>query len=351
MPQLAPMKPHAWGTLANDAQMMFLLYEWFEMDEVKESERVDVMERLGMRLADLHIRSRTGWRWCGFHVETFVGGEIPVRQNIRMVETWEEWFVGNFRQQLDFLEEYEIARADVNGDDDDEFSLGYAVIWKVIPRLLRPLQTGGRNIASSLLHGDVCLRNIAVSRHSGQPIVFGASSFYGHNEYDLRHFRDGRLGTEALEAYQKIVPISEPKADFQDRMALYNVMTLLHEACAHPDDRVCRKKLKDGMIRLVDKYPGGWEEYDEEEREVRELILQDGIFDREYKEKEIRIDKDRGEEKLRKEMEWQERREMKEKKKAGDRRVKEKIKQLKNAEGFESFSDSVNGRNLLGNKW
>jgi fructosamine-3-kinase len=53
---------------------------------------------------------------------------------------------------------------------------------KVIPRLLRPLETGGRTIKPVLLHGDLWLGNVSTQAESENPLLFDASAFWGHNE-------------------------------------------------------------------------------------------------------------------------------------------------------------------------
>ena len=43
------------------------------------------------------------------------------------------------------------------------------VTSKVIPRLLRPLETGGRQIKPSLVHGDLYSGNVSVDAVTGGP--------------------------------------------------------------------------------------------------------------------------------------------------------------------------------------
>ena len=53
---------------------------------------------------------------------------------------------------------------------------------KVVPRLLRPLETGGRSIRPSLIHGDLWHGNAETDAETGEPVIFDAASFYAHNE-------------------------------------------------------------------------------------------------------------------------------------------------------------------------
>jgi len=52
----------------------------------------------------------------------------------------------------------------------------------VIPRLLRPLESGGRSVKPALVHGDLWYANAAIDAERGQPLIFDACCFYAHNE-------------------------------------------------------------------------------------------------------------------------------------------------------------------------
>jgi protein-ribulosamine 3-kinase len=59
--------------------------------------------------------------------------------------------------------------------------------------------------------------------HSGDRIMFDSCAFWGHNKAELGPWRAPRyrLGKPYLEQYQKVMEISEPRADWDDRNALY----------------------------------------------------------------------------------------------------------------------------------
>ena len=94
---------------------------------------------------------------------------------------------------------------------------------KVIPRLLRPLETGGRHIEPCLVHGDLWYGNASTDLGTDLPIVFDACCFYAHDEYEMGTWRPVRykLGRPYMEAYHKFFPISAPEEDHDDRNALY----------------------------------------------------------------------------------------------------------------------------------
>lgn len=51
----------------------------------------------------------------------------------------------------------------------------------VIPRLLRPLQEGGRKIKPALVHGDLWRGNIGII-NDAEVVVYDPASFWAHNE-------------------------------------------------------------------------------------------------------------------------------------------------------------------------
>lgn len=130
---------------------------------------------------------------------------------------------------------------------------------KVILRLLRPLETGGRSIRPTLIHGDLWHGNAETDAETGQPIIFDAASFYAHNECktlrppevvfgfaeqflirielrdkeaDTRARVDelgvwrqpwNKIGAAYRKEYHKHFPKSRPEEDCDDRQALYAV--------------------------------------------------------------------------------------------------------------------------------
>lgn len=79
------------------------------------------------------------------------------------------------RQALDL----EIER---KGPSEELDVLSQALFGKVIPRLLRPLESEGRTVKPSLVHGDLWYANSGNDVDTGQPLVFDACCFYAHNE-------------------------------------------------------------------------------------------------------------------------------------------------------------------------
>lgn len=71
--------------------------------------------------------------------------------------------------------------AEARGASEEIEKLSGPFIEKVIPRLLRPLETKGRSITPVLIHGDLWLGNVSIQDGSENPLMFDASAFWGHN--------------------------------------------------------------------------------------------------------------------------------------------------------------------------
>lgn len=68
------------------------------------------------------------------------------------------------------------------GPDKDLRDLFEQTMKRVAPRLLRPLETGGRQIKPSLVDGDLYSGNVSVDVEYGRPILYDATCPYAHNE-------------------------------------------------------------------------------------------------------------------------------------------------------------------------
>ncbi len=192
-------RPMQWGTLSQDRDLHFLLTHHHE-----SGSQILSTERFVFTLAQFHLRSAYDSETFGFHITTYHG---QIAQINRLRSKWEEYFAVNFQHILEI-------EKDIQGPHTPEMhALSNAVLQKVIPRLLRPMETGGRSIRPTLLHGDLTPANVSTSLCTRLPIVSSPCSFYGHNEYDLQAFVTGGFGSEALEMYHRLVPISEPRAE------------------------------------------------------------------------------------------------------------------------------------------
>ncbi|KAI6381515.1 hypothetical protein MCOR25_001208 [Pyricularia grisea] len=108
---------------------------------------------------------------------------------------------------------------------------------RVIPRLLRPLETGGRKIKPCLVHGGLWYGNVSVDDDTGRPIIYDPLGFWGHHEYELGNWRSSRNKlTNYMSTYYKYMEPSKPVEDFDGRNLLYS-LRFHTNACTHfPDE-------------------------------------------------------------------------------------------------------------------
>ncbi|RTE75721.1 hypothetical protein BHE90_009831 [Fusarium euwallaceae] len=187
----------------------------------------------------------------GFHMPTYNG---TLEQKNAWTDTWEEFYARGMRHMMKLEEE-------ARGPSEELQQLSGPFFDKVIPRLLRPLETGGRSIKPVLLHGDLWLGNVSRQADSGNPLMFDASAFWGHNEYELATLRlvGGdedciKWAQECLKSYHEHIPKSEPEGDWDDRHALYSTRVIIHDSALYPEKPHFRRILIEEMKKLVDKF-------------------------------------------------------------------------------------------------
>lgn len=111
----------------------------------------------------------------GFPI-TMYGGRNP--QTFPLSKTWEECFSKGLDNLFNTEEK-------THGPDDEMRQLRQETMTKVIPRLLRPLETEGRTLTPTLVHGDLWDGNASLDVTTGQPMFFDATPLYAHNECQL----------------------------------------------------------------------------------------------------------------------------------------------------------------------
>lgn len=159
--------PVAWGLLEKDNSKSFFLTRFRHL-----CARSPPTLQLLAIVKKLHQSSVSPTGKFGFHVTTFYGPPIMIND---WTDNWEEYFTRQLRADLAYAQRE-------RGDDPELQEVAEEFIEKVIPRLLRPLQTGGRSIKPTLCHGDLWGGNIQIDVETEQPIMFDSCCFYGHNE-------------------------------------------------------------------------------------------------------------------------------------------------------------------------
>jgi len=182
------VKPVGWGACSSRPDHYFYISEFHNLS----TEQPDITAFCSMA-AQLHtvsadlferdgVRPKPGGRF-GFHLVTHMG-KFP--QDNSWADSWETLYTRGMHR----IFSYETA---AQGRSEELDSLTVDLLGKVIPRLLRPLETCGERIRPSLLHGDLQIRNVKTDKDDLKPIFFDAGSFWGHNECesslpDLRRY-------------------------------------------------------------------------------------------------------------------------------------------------------------------
>lgn len=248
MPKNCP-KPLAYGTYVSDPDWHFFLMEFREIED-----EMPPAKKLVAAVAEMHKKSRSPNGKFGFHCNTHAGNHAL---NNDWCDSWEEFFTRQFKEECEW-------ERGIQGQNDELNALLEQMFDKVIPRLLRPLQTGGRSIKPSLCHGNMWHGNIGIDRATDEPIIFDPAATYGHNEYDMTSWRAPRYKTSPnhQKAYRKHMQPSEPAADADDRNALYALRNNITVSAQWPLNKSTRVDAMDEMRRLIAKYPGGYEEFE-----------------------------------------------------------------------------------------
>ncbi|KAL9620754.1 MAG: hypothetical protein Q9160_004767 [Pyrenula sp. 1 TL-2023] len=238
--------PIAAGSYASDPDVHFYICNFIDM-----TEEIAELDTLPAKLADLHAHGVSPNGKCGFPVPTSQGALIMPNT---WTSSWEKFF-SDMMQRLFAWEK------DMHGEDKEMNALTEAIIDKVIPRLLRPLETGGREIKPCLVHSDLWDGNTSIDAATDKPIIYDASSTYAHNEYELGAWNLPRhtIYTTYIKAYRKYFPKSAPEDDAEDRLIRYRLRFDITSSGAYLTNLRFRMLALKDMRYLVNKYPKGYE--------------------------------------------------------------------------------------------
>jgi protein-ribulosamine 3-kinase len=166
-------KPIAWDSITSPESAHFFISDFHNLSEFHDlSEAFPDPVKFTTKLASLHRAGKSPKGMYGFDVPTYNDG-LP--QDNTWKPTWEEFFANKLRQLLKQEEK-------AQGADPTLSKLSTSLLDRVVPRLLRPLESDGRSIRPSLIHGNLWYGNASTDLNSGEPIIFGACSFWAHNE-------------------------------------------------------------------------------------------------------------------------------------------------------------------------
>ena len=159
----------------------------------------------------------------GFPVTTCCGS-TPQPNDYK--ESWAEFYAENRLRAI--LEKSE----ESNGKDEGLRSLVEKVVGTVVPRLLGDDHlNNGRGVTPVVVHGDLWSGNKGWGKFAGgedwEDVVFDPSACYAHNEYELGIMQMfGGFNSAFFREYHQLCPRSEPVAEYEDRVSLYELYAL-----------------------------------------------------------------------------------------------------------------------------
>lgn len=210
VPNFVP-KPCAWGkSKLEKPATYFFLCDFVEMDK-----GLPDPEAFCSRVAELHQNSQSPTGMFGFPIRNCQGKFLQENG-------WDRSWASFFTRLLVSFFKLDIA---TNGTWPEYQRAFDKVVNHVIPKLLEPLQSNGRSLKPSLVHGDLWHGNAATNNETGNPVAFDASAFYAHNEYELGTWRRKtvKFDNTYFDQYRARVPPSEPVEQWDDRIRLYSL--------------------------------------------------------------------------------------------------------------------------------
>ncbi|KAI0835353.1 Fructosamine kinase-domain-containing protein [Hypoxylon sp. FL0890] len=248
-------KAVGWGEYHNgESQVYFLLGDFHDMDFSVAPEPAGFMSKI----AALH-RSTSPNGMFGYSVPTVCG-------KMERTVTWEKSWARSFTHQLRDVIRYD----NETNDPWPEYDAACKqLIDVVIPRLLGALQSEGRSITPSLIHGDLWEKNIGIDRETGETVLFDPGCVYAHNEMEFGTWRCTWASyfnsPVYMELYQCHIKPSDPVEEWDDRNRLYSVHPYLNDSAGHPGS-ISRKIAYNDMLYLCEKYGplDSLEKYDRE---------------------------------------------------------------------------------------
>ena len=118
---------------------------------------------------------------------------------------------------------------DAHGTDQELKEGVEDMIRFVVPRLLGNGHLGGlRGITPVLVHGGLWagnrLRGTSAAWSGWEEVVVDPSCAYAHSEYELSIMRMfGGFSAGFFNEYHRLVPKTEPKHEYEDRVKLYQL--------------------------------------------------------------------------------------------------------------------------------
>lgn len=167
---------------------------------------VSLAERLGEKLAQLHLNTVPEFGWCR---DNTIGSTIQINS---MTSNWLTfWREHRLGFQLDLAKQ--------NGASNSLYIKGEKLLDNLSTLFI------GYEPKASLLHGDLWSGNFGYLE-SGEPVIFDPAVYYGDREADIAMTElFGGFSADFYNAYNKVWPLDK---GYQQRKTLYNLYHILN---------------------------------------------------------------------------------------------------------------------------
>lgn len=256
VPSFCP-RPLAHGKLA-DSSDYFLLTDFIDIETPLDGQPSCLS--LARKLAQLHSSPSpipTGYSQpvFGFHLGTCVGRTMQ-RNSWNL--SWPDFFTENRLCAV-----WNAVEAN-HGTDTELHTLLVRIIKEVVPRLLGNGHLGGKEaVRPALVHGDLWAGNKTRGRIRGkggiEDVTFDPGCCYAHSEYELGIMKMfGGFSSGFFNEYHRLIPKTEPKSEYDDRLSLYQLYQWLNHYALfsggyRKDAMVCMEKLIEKYGKEQDK--------------------------------------------------------------------------------------------------
>lgn len=132
-------------------------------------------EEIMPAVAELHRRGTSLNGMFGYPVPVVCG---RMERTVSWTSSWAESFTLQLKDVIKYDNE-------ANGRWPEYDVVCKQLINAVIPRLLGALQSEGRDIKPTLIHGDLWEKNVGRDTETGNIIVFDSGCIYAHNEMEF----------------------------------------------------------------------------------------------------------------------------------------------------------------------
>ncbi|KAI0196600.1 Fructosamine kinase-domain-containing protein [Xylaria flabelliformis] len=197
-------------------------------------------------IAELHKRSISPTGKFGFHVTPY-DGKLPLDAE------WESSWVTFYTKLLRGVYKLDVKANGEWKELDDAMAI---TLDRVIPRLLGPLEEGGRSVKPCLIHGDLWEENIGTDPRTEEIYIFDSCSYYAHHEMAIGMWRVDHHQMHSKiyrDTYFKFFRADEPTGECDDRNRLYAIKERIMYS-AHLPGSAARAKALEDMQYLIEKF-------------------------------------------------------------------------------------------------